>query len=78
MEGDVNQADLIRTLRHIHSGESITYHKGLLAYDRLYSAISDEVGQLAMSLSNIGKAILVQRRLDEGCFEYIAIGTCRC
>ena len=80
---DVNE--VVHKLRSLKLGDRYIYHTGYIARDRvLYSssqttkekaAAIDVIASEAMTLSNKRKVCLVQRRIKDFVYDYIAIGT---
>jgi hypothetical protein len=66
---------IIPQLRGLQRGQSMTYYIGDLSFDRARDADLNLIANLALSLCQQGDLVLVQRRVAESCFEYIAQST---
>jgi len=60
-------------LTKIKPNEKIVYHIGNIQEQSEYETVRD-IRALAWELYNAGIVELLQRRIDDNCFEYIAIG----
>ena len=56
-------------------GQSIVYHTGFIANDRLRYADVDKVGNDAWSLASRGRVCLTQRKINIGKYDYIAVAS---
>lgn len=54
-------------------GESVIYHRGHLAYDRQHNRRLSKAATMAMKLADDGLISLVQRRIGECVWDYIAV-----
>ena len=63
--------DLQAWRRDAAIGATLTYHSGMLCADRLRSAEVDAVGNDAWNLYMKGSALLTQRKIAFGKYEYI-------
>ena len=63
----------VQTWRHqATAGEALVYHTGFLTNDRTNSAEVDRVGNDAWSLAERGRVCLTQRKIKDGCYDYVA------
>jgi hypothetical protein len=63
---------LYEKVKELKYGEVCVYHSGSLAADRLHN---EQLNNLARLLMEERKRIqLCQRRLAEGCYDYLAVG----
>ena len=66
-------ADFNLALAEATNGDKVTYHTGDLRSDRKRFAAIREIGAAAWKAYENGHCTLVQRRLELGRYEYIAI-----
>lgn len=80
----VREGDFIKWFERAKPGDRIKYHVGHLVIDRAggFSRLGEKrrrelciIADRAASLADKGRLVLVQRRLDEGEFSYLAIKT---
>lgn len=68
---------LSQTLLDLAPGQSVIYHTGMLAKDREFPSADylrvRETQRAAMEAYERGQVTLVQRRLKDGVYEYIAV-----
>jgi hypothetical protein len=62
-----------RWLVRAKRGMSFAYYIGLLMVDREYSKAVNATGLAAWRAMEEGRIRLFQRKLKEGCYEYIAV-----
>lgn len=63
-------------IRDGHRGEALVYHRGLLMADRQMFTIPNAIDKIARIMWNAyhnGYLVLVQRKSEDGAYEYIAI-----
>jgi len=69
---------LSQILLDLKPGEQFTYHIGMLLADREFPAADyqrvNDVGRAAYEAYERGQVLLVQHRLGENCYQYLAIG----
>jgi hypothetical protein len=70
---EISDADLSRWLACARPGDAITYYCGFLARDRRGNARIEDLANWANRLRDLGRVHLLQRKLDEEFFAYIAV-----
>ena len=80
----IRECDFSKWLDHARPGDRLEYHRGHLVIDRAYgvSRLDEKhrgelhaIAKRAVFLAEASRLILVQLRLDEGEFSYVAIKT---
>lgn len=74
----MSELTLRRWIRSARSGEQLMYHRGLLMQDRQDASAPHNyngIGVVLWQAYQRGQVTLAQRRVSEGCYEYLAIKT---